>query len=135
VKDKLRRLERAARDHLESFELLDGSRYYHDPRDPELFLHWAECLTAGNPDRWPEPPEAVRKVAEAKDPRAALESIRGGGSWDMLPYDPEALVRERDIRPRSLVTGRDVYDQKVEGYSEKPTRAVRTVYNNQGKIR
>jgi hypothetical protein len=114
----LKRLEHAARDNLASFELLDGSRYYHNPQSPELFLHWTGCLTAGNPDKWPEPPEAVRKVMEAKDPRAALESIMGGASWDMLPYDPEVLVRERDIRPRSLIAGRGVYDQETEDLSE-----------------
>jgi hypothetical protein len=118
VRDKLRRLERAARGHLVSFELLDGSLYFHDPRDPKLFLHWAECLTAGNPDTWPEPPEAVRKVTEAKDPWAALESIMGGGTWGTFPYDLEALVRERDIRPRSLVAGRGVYDQEVVDLSQ-----------------
>jgi hypothetical protein len=118
VRDKLRRLERAARGHLVSFELLDGSRYYHDPLDPELFLHGMECLTAGNPDKWPEPPEAVRKVTKAKDPRAALESIRGGGTLDVIPYVPEALTTERVIKPRSLVAGRDVYAQETEDLSE-----------------
>jgi hypothetical protein len=117
-RDKLRRFEQAARGHLVSFELLDGSRYYHDPLDPELFLHWAECLTASNLDKWPAPPEAARKVAQAKDPRAALDSIMGGGTWDILPYGLEALVTERDIRPRSLVAGRGVYDQKVDDLSE-----------------
>jgi hypothetical protein len=118
VRRWLARLEHAARGELESFELLDGSRYYHNPQSPELFLHGTECLTAGNPGKWPEPPESVRKVTEAKDPRAALESIRGGGSWDILPYDLEALVRERDIRPRSLIAGRGVYDQETEDLSE-----------------
>ncbi len=117
-RDKMRRFEQAARGHLVSFELLDGSRYYHDPLDPKLFLHWAECLTAGNLDKWPEPPEAVRKVTEAKDPKAALESIMGGGSWDIVPYDLEALAGERDIRPRSLIAGRGVYDQETEDLSE-----------------
>jgi hypothetical protein len=64
----------------------------------------------------------VRKVTEAKDPRPALESIMGGGTWGTLPYDLEALVTERDIRPRSLVAGRDVYDQEVEDLSEPELR-------------
>jgi hypothetical protein len=78
----------------------------------------SKCLEAGNPDKWPEPPEAVRRVIEARDPQAALESIRGGASWDTIPYDAEALTTERVIRPRSLVAGRDVYDQEVEDLSE-----------------
>jgi len=118
LKSWLRRIEHAARGNLATFELLDGTRFYYNPQSPELFLHGIACLRAGNPDKWPEPPESVRKVTEAKDPRAALESIRGGGSWDILPYDLEALVRERDIRPRSLVAGRGVYDQETEDLSE-----------------
>jgi hypothetical protein len=113
---RLQRLEHAARDTLVSFELLDGRRFYYNPQTLEMFLHWMKCLGAGNPDKWPEPPEAVRKVAEAKDPEAALELISGGAEW--LPYDPEALLREREIRPRSLVAGRDVYDQDVGDLSE-----------------
>jgi len=119
----LKRLERGARGDLESFELLDGSRYYHDPKDSSLFLHWITCVRAGNPDKWPEPPESIRKVAEARDRRVALESIIGGGSFSVLPYDAEALVSERVIRPRSLVTGRDVYDQEVEDLSEPESRS------------
>lgn len=82
--------------------------------EEEVSKYW----TAGNPDKWPEPPEAVRKVAEAMDPQGALESIRGGASWDTIPYDAEALTTERVIRPRSLVAGQDVYDQEVEDLSE-----------------
>ena len=103
-----------------SFELLDGSRFYYNLQTFELFLHWTKCLDAGNPDKWPEAPEAVRKVTEAKDPEAALERISGGAEW--LPYDREALLRERVIRPRSLVAGRDVYDQEVEDLSEPEIR-------------
>jgi hypothetical protein len=116
LRGRLMRMEREARGNLANFELLDGSRFYHNPQSLELFMHWTECLRAGNPDKWPEPPEAVRKVTEAKDPEAALERISGGAEW--IPYDREALVREREIRPRSLVTGRDVYDQDVPDLSE-----------------
>jgi hypothetical protein len=120
LRARLRRLEYAARGTLVSFELLDGSRFYYNPQTLELFMHWMKCLKAGNPDTWPEPPEAVRKLTEAKDPEAALELISGGAFW--LPYDPEALLRERVIRPRSLVAGRDVYDQEVEDLSEPEIR-------------
>jgi hypothetical protein len=116
LRARLQRLEHRAQGSLVSFELLDGSRSYYNPQTLELFMHWTKCLSAGNPDKWPEPPEAVRKVTEAKDPEAALERICGGAEW--LPYDREALLREREIRPRSLVAGRDVYDQEVEDLSE-----------------
>ena len=120
LRARLERLERAARGTLVSFELLDGSRFYYNPQTLELFSHCMKCLKAGNPDKWPEAPEAVRKVTEAKDPQAALELISGGAFW--LPYDLEALLRERVIRPRSLVAGRDVYDQEVEDLSEPEIR-------------
>jgi hypothetical protein len=116
LRGRLKKLERVARGSLVSFELLDGRLYYYNPQTMELFMHWSKCLSAGNPDKWPEPPEAVRRVTEAKDPEAALESISGGAEW--LPYDREALLRDREIRPRSLVAGRDVYDQEVEDLSE-----------------
>jgi hypothetical protein len=116
LRGRLKRLERAARGELESFELLDGRLYYHNPQTFELFMHWMACTKAGNPDKWPEPPEAVRKITEAKDPEAALERISGGAKW--ITYDLEALLTEREIRPRSLVAGRDVYDQEVEDLSE-----------------
>ncbi len=118
LRGRLEKLERTAWGSLVSFELLDGSRYYHDPTRGELFLHACNCIRAGNPEKWPEPPEVVRKVTQAKDPQAALEVIGGGATLETLPYGPEALVREREIRPRSLVAGRDVYDQEVEDLSE-----------------
>ena len=122
LRARLQRLERAARGTLVSFELLDGSRFYYNRQSFELLRHWYDCLMASNPDKWPEPPEAVRKVTEAMDPQGALESLRGGASWDTIPYDAEALTTERVIRPRSLVAGWDVYDQEVEDLSEPAIR-------------
>jgi hypothetical protein len=47
----MKRLEHAARGDLESFELLDGSRYYFDRMEAHkaVFLHWFACIEAGNP--------------------------------------------------------------------------------------
>jgi hypothetical protein len=67
VKDKLRRLERAARGHLVSFELEDGSRFYYDPASPEMFLHICDCLRNHDKPERPEPPELVKAIARAKD--------------------------------------------------------------------
>jgi hypothetical protein len=41
----VKRIERAAKDELESFEVLDGSRYYYDPIEAakELFLFGIDC--------------------------------------------------------------------------------------------
>ena len=113
----LKRLERATREDMASFVLMDGSRYYYDPASPELFMHWYECLTAGNPERWPEPPELLRKLTEARDPAAAgAQLISSAGCF--LPYDPEVLATERRLGPVSLVAGRDVHDQEVEDLSD-----------------
>ncbi len=102
----LKRVERAARGNVESFELRDGSRYYFDPASWELFMHWIECGKAGNARNWPEPPEVVRKLTEAKDVARAIEKVRGGG-WNCLVYDEETLIRECRLKPRPLVTRHD----------------------------
>jgi hypothetical protein len=93
----------------ESFELLDGSRYYYDPTSPELFLHFCNCAKANSAHNWPEPPELVRKLCEAKNPRAVLKRIypEGPGSFYSLVYDPEVLISERRLEPRGLVTRYD----------------------------
>ena len=116
LRDKLRRLEKDAREDTASFVLLDGSRYYYDPASPELFLHWYACLTAGNPERWPEPPEVCKKLTETRDPAAGERLINTAGRF--FPYDPEVLATERRLVPVSLVAGRNVYDQEVEDLSD-----------------
>jgi hypothetical protein len=107
IRGWVKRLEHAAREDLASFELLDGSRYYFDPASPELFLHWYECGKVGSAHNWPEPPEVMRKVCEANDPRAALEAVLGKGTWNSLVYDPEVLLTERTLEPRGLVSRYD----------------------------
>ena len=94
----LKRLERGTREDMASFVLMDGSRYYYDPASPELFMHWYDCLVAGNPERWPEPPELLRKLTEARDPAAAgAQLISNTGRF--FPYDPEVLATERRLVP------------------------------------
>jgi hypothetical protein len=103
----IKRLEHAARGDLASFELLDGSRYYFDPASPELFVHWYECGKAGSAHHWPDPPEVLRKLAEAKDVERAVELVRGEGSWDFFVYDIEGLIGERTLKPRGIVSRYD----------------------------
>jgi hypothetical protein len=107
IRGWVKRLEHAARKDLASFELLDGSRYYFDPASPELFMHWYECGKAGSAHHWPEPPEVMRKLAQAKDVERAIELVRGEGSWDFLVYDIEVLISERTLEPRGLVSRYD----------------------------
>ena len=123
----IKRLERASREHLASFELLDGSRQFFDPTAPDLFLHWYECV-GNSAHNWPEPPEVLRKLTEAKDVERAAELVRGEGTSDFLPYDVETLIRERRLEPRGLVSHydpvlgehvvQDPYDCEPEDLSE-----------------
>jgi hypothetical protein len=75
MRSKLRRLENAARGHLASFELEDGSRFYWDRQSGELFLHICDCLRHHHEPERPEPPELVKALARAKDRRAAYSEV------------------------------------------------------------
>jgi hypothetical protein len=99
----MKRLERDAREDLESFELLDGSTYYYDRLETykELFLH-AYDLEIGDAHKWPEPPEVYCKMCEAKDPAAVLERFRPEDPQRAFVnlaelYDTDALVHERRL--------------------------------------
>ena len=107
IRGWVKRLEHAARQDLAGFELLDGSRYYFDPTSPELCMHWYECGKAGSAHNWPEPPEVMRKLTEAKDVEQAVELVRGEGSWDFFVYDIEVLISERTLEPRGIVSRYD----------------------------
>jgi hypothetical protein len=115
VRGWIKRLERASREDLGSFELLDGSRYYYDPGEAgsEIFMHWMACLHAGNARNWPEPPEILQKLCEAKDVERATALLRGEGTFNFIPYDLEALLSERRLEPASFVSR---YDPKVGGH-------------------
>ena len=72
----------------ESFDLEDGSRFYHDPVQGQVFLHPCECLRAqgGGATTFPQPPPVIKAIARARDRRAAFESVYSGGNLDLLPY-------------------------------------------------
>ena len=105
LRSLLRNLKRDARGELESFELLDGSRYYYDRLEThkELFMH-AYDVQLGDADKWPEPPEVYRKICEAKDPAAVLERFRPEDPQCAFVnlaelYDTNVLVNERRLVP------------------------------------
>ncbi len=119
AKDRARRLEQAIRSELSSFQLLNGRTYFYSQQSyGELYMFCYDCLEAGNPSDWPEPPELLVKVLEARDPAAALQQVWSKALDDIFPFDPEVIVNERRLEPRSLVVGRDPYDQVVEDLSE-----------------
>jgi hypothetical protein len=107
LRDKLRRLARAAEGELESFELLDGSRFYYDRLEvfKEVFMHGMECLGAERPEDRPEPPEVLQKICQARDVRVALRQVAGeverveAPNFIQLPYDLDALLNERRLVP------------------------------------
>src|SRR5215204_2671463 len=101
----IKRLERRAREDLESFELLDGSIYYYDRLETykELFLH-AYDVQLGDAHKWPEPPEILSKMCEARDVAAVLKRFRPEDPQCAFVnlaelYDTDALVRERRLMP------------------------------------
>jgi hypothetical protein len=103
----LRRVERDAREGLQSFELLDGTVYYYDRVETykELFLH-AYDVQLGNASKWPEPPLIYRKICEAKDPARVLKRIVGEHPERAFVnpaevFDTDALVNERRLLPIS----------------------------------
>jgi hypothetical protein len=101
----LKRLERAASEDLESFELLDGSTYFCNrlATSKELFLY-AYDVELGDADKWPDPPEYFLKLLLAKDPAAVLKRFmpedpeRAFVDLSAI-YDMDALVHERRLVP------------------------------------
>jgi hypothetical protein len=106
LRDQLKRLRIDMRGGLESFELLDGSRYWFEVMEVhrELFSH-ALDLQLG---RVGEPPELFRKLCEAKDPAAVLDRLAPENPQAAFVnvaemYDRDALINERRLIP--LVAG------------------------------
>jgi hypothetical protein len=101
----IRRLERDARGHLDSFELLDGSTYCYDRMETykELFMH-AYDVQLGDAHKWPKPPEVLRKMCEARDVAAVLKRFKPEYPERAFVnlaelYDTDVLVRERRLVP------------------------------------
>jgi hypothetical protein len=117
LRGAIKRLERRAREDLESFELLDGSTYYYDPLETykELFLHACE-LQLGKGE-WPEPPEVYRKMCEARDVAEVLQRFKPEDPERAFVnlaelYDTDVLINERRLVP--------LYHAPVEDLSEWP---------------
>jgi hypothetical protein len=111
LRDQLRRLKRDARGALESFVLLDGSRYYYDKSevDKQLFIH-TYYLQIG---RRPEPPEVLTKICQARNPAAVLERFRPERPEQAFVglaacYDIDALVKDRSLVPYEVDPPQDL---------------------------
>jgi|SRR5829696_6976233 hypothetical protein len=101
LRGRIKKAEREARGDLDSFLLLDGSRFWFDATEAceELFLH-AYHLGLG---RVEEPPELYRMLTRAQDPVAVLERLKPGSAQAFVDpsslYDYDALVHERRLVP------------------------------------
>jgi hypothetical protein len=119
LRNWIKRLERAASEDLESFELLDGTRYFYNPTSAECFLHSMACMRAQGEGEttFPEPPETVKVIARARDRRAVLNQLYPPWSFGVFPYDVDALVEHGELVPRSMVVGREL-GEVLEDLSE-----------------
>ena len=74
LRSRLRRLQKAAEDELDGFELLDGSHFYYDPMEvaKELFLHSYE-RQLGRP--WPEVPDIYLALCARRKTRPPCWSV------------------------------------------------------------
>jgi hypothetical protein len=72
-------------------------------------LHSMDCLRAQHEGKttFPEPPPLVKAIARAKNRAAAFEKVYSG-TFSVMPYDPEALVERGELRPCSMVVGREL---------------------------
>jgi hypothetical protein len=99
----VRSLERRSKRGLESFELLDGSRFYYDPARAykDLFVYSYDAIL-GNP--WPQPPEILRRLTEAADIQRALKQLEPERPEASLVcvselFDMDALLKRRELIP------------------------------------
>ena len=105
LKGKMRRLERAATEKLESLELEDRSRYYYDAMEAGIgvFLHTTERLALTTN---PNGPSRRKSSRPSPVPRTARRRLIGfGGGFVLFPYDPEAFVERGELVRHSLVVG------------------------------
>ncbi len=103
LKGKLAALKKSMHGELDFFDLADGSRYYFDPNEKFFitFKFFTDCLHAEHKrETYPEPPELIKKVADAKDRCEALSRVMGETSH--LPLDAEALIVRGELVPRCL---------------------------------
>jgi hypothetical protein len=119
LRDKLRRLEKAAQGKLSHFELADGQRYYFDPQETfsTTFRFFTDSMRADyRHEPRPEPPDLLKAVADAKDRGEAFSRIMGGCSH--LPLDREGLVEHGEFVPRSFLAGHS-YPESLVFFAEK----------------
>jgi hypothetical protein len=95
LKEQLRRVEKAAQGHLESFPLQGGGRYAYDPTEAGISMFLYTCALIRSPYHpdWPEPeePEILGAIRNAKDPDEVLARFESG-DMSRAFVDPRLLV-------------------------------------------
>jgi len=110
----VRRLKLEVRSDLDSFELLDGTRYHYDPAEAHKELFLAACaLGVGEV---PDPPGLYQKLCQANDPAAVLERLAPENPEKAFVnpaslYDREILIKERRLVPIVAPEPEDLSDQ------------------------
>jgi hypothetical protein len=120
IRDKLRRLQRAAQGHLEYIELEDGTRYWYEPQEVgiELFKHTTNSLKADyKGEKRPEAPQILKAISQAKDRRTALEAVFEEPWKAFIAFDLSVLIERGELVPRSMVAGKQ-YGEPLEDLSE-----------------
>ncbi len=109
MKQKLKRLEQAARGSMEFIELETGERFWYEPMQAQIsrYLWSLECGRANNVAERPEPPPIIQALLNAKDRRAAYEQIYTEQILDLMPFDPETLIERGELVHVSMIAGRE----------------------------
>jgi hypothetical protein len=121
IRDKLKRLERAARGELEYIELSTGERFWYEPMQAGIsrFLWSVECAKANRVAERPDPPPIIEALVKARDRRAAFNKVYSEGGFGIMPVDPDALIERGELVHVSMIAGRDDPDDAfVEDLSE-----------------
>lgn len=91
------------------------------PANPGAVSALDEVSEGGQPRQVARTARSRAQGNGGQGPRSGTRAHQRRSRVDPL-RDREALLREREIRPRSLVAGRDVYDQEVEDLAESEIR-------------
>jgi hypothetical protein len=98
LRQALRRLEKSAEGHLESFKTKDGRTYVYGAQEVgiELFLYTCALIRSSyDPDQPPEEPPFLEAVRNAADPDEVISRFEGGDRSKkfvdvrLLVYGPE----------------------------------------------
>jgi hypothetical protein len=95
LRSGIRRAEKAAEGHVESFRTRVGRRYIYNPSEVGIELFLFACATIRDPytdDPPPEEPAFLEAVRNAVDPEGVIMRFSSGGSFDRSFVNLPAMV-------------------------------------------